>query len=317
MDEGRIIGVDHGYAAMKTANFIFPTGLAAYDYAPYTLKDTLEYDGKYYVIGNERQRLQRDKTLTDDSYLMTLAAIAKEIELRNLDRVLDVHLAAGLPLTGFGREQKAFERYLLRDGQPAQFRFEGLDYLVTIKKVTLFPQGYAALSIQEGLSKEPSVIVADIGGWTVDMMRVDNQHPNEASSRSEEEGLIRCMDNIAEAVRRKLGVSVNEAQIGSVLRGEASSIPDSVRKIIDAEAERHVRRLLSLMMEAGMDYHLTPLVVFGGGSLLVKRYLPSNASIFRVAILDDVRLNAKAYERIAAEVIRRRRALCLKSGESS
>ena len=64
-----------------------------------------------------------------------------------------------------------------------------------------------------------------------------------------------------------------------------------------------------------MDYHLTPLVVFGGGSLLVKRYLPSNASIFRVAILDDVRLNAKAYERIAAEM--RRRALCLKSGESS
>ena len=101
MNDGRIIGVDHGYAAMKTANFIFPTGLAAYDYPPYTLKDTLEYDGKYYVIGNERQRLQRDKTLTDDSYLMTLAAIAKEIELRNLDRVLDVHLAAGLPLTGY------------------------------------------------------------------------------------------------------------------------------------------------------------------------------------------------------------------------
>jgi len=56
-------------------------------------------------------------------------------------------------------------------------------------------------------------------------------------------------------------------------------------------------------------------VVFGGGSLLIKRYLPSNANIFRVAILDDVRLNAKAYERIAAEM--RRRALCLKSGESS
>lgn len=64
------------------------------------------------------------------------------------------------------------------------------------------------------------------------------------------------------------------------------------------------------MMEAGV-------VVFGGGPLLVKRYLPSNADIFRVAILDDVRLNAKACKRIAAEVIRRRRALCLKSGESS
>ena len=74
-----IIGVDHGYAAMKTAHFSFPTGLVEYEHEPYTQKDVLEYGGKYYVVGSARQPLQRDKTRTEDYYLLTLAAIAKEL----------------------------------------------------------------------------------------------------------------------------------------------------------------------------------------------------------------------------------------------
>ena len=38
------IGVDHGYAAMKTAHFSFPTGLVEYEDEPYTPKDVLEYN---------------------------------------------------------------------------------------------------------------------------------------------------------------------------------------------------------------------------------------------------------------------------------
>ena len=77
-----VIGVDHGYAAMKTVHFSFPTGLVEYEHEPYTQKDVLEYNGRYYVVGSGRQPLQRDKTQTEDYYLLTLAAIAKELEHR-------------------------------------------------------------------------------------------------------------------------------------------------------------------------------------------------------------------------------------------
>ena len=46
MSEPVIIGVDHGYAAMKSSHFSFPTGLVAYEYEPYTSKNVLEYGGK-------------------------------------------------------------------------------------------------------------------------------------------------------------------------------------------------------------------------------------------------------------------------------
>ena len=114
MSESMIVGVDHGYAAMKTAHFSFPSGLVAYEHEPYTLKDVLEYGGKFYVVGSGRQALQKNKTQTEDYYLLTLAAIAKELSFRHAEPAAEIHLAAGLPLTSFGREKNAFREYLLR-----------------------------------------------------------------------------------------------------------------------------------------------------------------------------------------------------------
>ena len=42
MSEPIMIGVDHGYAAMKTTHCSFPTGLVEYEHEPYTQKDVLE-----------------------------------------------------------------------------------------------------------------------------------------------------------------------------------------------------------------------------------------------------------------------------------
>ena len=93
MSESMIVGVDHGYAAMKTAHFSFPSGLVVYEHEPYTLKDVLEYGGKFYVVGSGRQALQKNKTQTEDYYLLTLAAIAKELSFRHAEPAAEIHLA--------------------------------------------------------------------------------------------------------------------------------------------------------------------------------------------------------------------------------
>lgn len=43
------IGIDHGYYAIKTRHFSFPAGIAKYSHEPYTLQNTLEFGGKFYV----------------------------------------------------------------------------------------------------------------------------------------------------------------------------------------------------------------------------------------------------------------------------
>ena len=57
-----IVGIDHGYYAIKTKHVSFPSGIIQYDYEPYTMQNVLQYQGKYYVCGTGRQTLVKNKT---------------------------------------------------------------------------------------------------------------------------------------------------------------------------------------------------------------------------------------------------------------
>lgn len=296
------IGIDHGYYAIKTRHFSFPAGIAVYSHEPYTLQNTLEYGGKFYVCGTGRQPILRNKTENDNYYLLTLAAIAREIKQRGENTECSVTLAAGLPLSGFGREKKFFREYLLRSSQPVCFKFEGVPYKITIEDVKLFPQGYSAIAIHpELIQNEPSVLLMDIGGWTVDLMRLDNGVPNASTCRSLELGMIRCIDETKEQVRRDVGLSVTDAQVERVLAGKPCSMDEKARSIIRRQGRLYTERLLSAVMESGFDLKAIPVVMLGGGASVVKGNVSPQDGLCRVFALTDDRVNAEGFERILGQ----------------
>lgn len=296
------IGIDHGYYAIKTRHFSFPAGIAVYSHEPYTLQNTLEYGGKFYVCGTGRQPILRNKTENDNYYLLTLAAIAREIKQRGENTECSVTLAAGLPLAGFGREKKFFREYLLRSSQPVCFKFEGVPYKITIEDVKLFPQGYSAIAIHpELIQNEPSVLLMDIGGWTVDLMRLDNGVPNASTCRSLELGMIRCIDETKEQVRRDVGLSVTDAQVERVLAGKPCSMDEKARSIIRRQGRLYTERLLSAVMESGFDLKAIPVVMLGGGASVVKGNVSPQDGLCRVFALTDDRVNAEGFERILGQ----------------
>ena len=246
-----IIGIDHGYYAIKTAHCSFPAGLTSYgEHEPYTRQGLLEFGGCFFVCGSGRQPIQRDKTINDNYYLLTLAAIAKEIRQRGLPPECSVRIAAGLPLTSFGRDKPKFKDYLLRSNQPVNYKFEGVEYSITIEEVAIFPQGYAALMTEVGLLQdEPSMLLMDLGGWTVDLMRIDNAIPAADTAHSLELGMIRCVDDIREQVRRETGLSLTDAQIENMLAGQPCTVSDTVRDIVNKQGRKYTEHLLSATME--------------------------------------------------------------------
>lgn len=297
-----VIGIDHGYYAIKTKQVCFPTGIIRYEYEPYTMQNVLQYQGEYYVCGTGRQTLVKDKTANDNYYLLTLAALAQEIRKRKGERTAKVVLAAGLPLTGFGREKQKFKEYLFQK-QLIRFLYEGERYEIQIEDVKLFPQGYSALALYpEYLKDEPSVLLVDIGGWTVDLMRLDNAVPNAATCRSLELGVIRCMDEIREQVRRNTGLSVTETQIERVLRGKPSSMPAEVVSLIERQGRLYIEKILSAITEAGFDLRAVSSVFMGGGAAIFQHRVSTQDLLCRPIYLTDVHANAAGYERIVGQM---------------
>lgn len=127
-NEPVIIGIDHGYGNIKTTHCCFKTGVAAYDKEPTFKSNLLVYEGRFYLIGEEHKEFTADKMLDSDYYILTLAAIGRELNIRKQTSAR-VHIAAGLPLTWVSEQKDAFKAYLLQN-ESADFNFRGMDYHV-------------------------------------------------------------------------------------------------------------------------------------------------------------------------------------------
>lgn len=79
-----VIGIDHGWSMMKTVTQVFVTGVKEITTTPALFGDVLEYEGKFYKVGTVRQEVKDTKVEDDSFYLLTLAAVAKELKKRGL-----------------------------------------------------------------------------------------------------------------------------------------------------------------------------------------------------------------------------------------
>lgn len=94
----KVIGIDHGYGNINTANTVTPTGVIVSDTEPTFDGNTLFYNNKYYRFGEGYKSFISDKTEDEDFYAATLMGIARELSREKINKA-NVHIAAGLPLT--------------------------------------------------------------------------------------------------------------------------------------------------------------------------------------------------------------------------
>ena len=83
-----IIGVDHGYGNIKTANCCFPTGVESSDTEPTFKNDLLIYQGRYYQIGVGHKEYAAEKVMDEDYYILTQFCIAKELSKDNVTEAI-------------------------------------------------------------------------------------------------------------------------------------------------------------------------------------------------------------------------------------
>lgn len=122
----------------------------------------------------------------------------------------------------------------------------------------------------------------------MDLMRLDHAVPNAATCRSLELGVIRCMDEIMEQVRRNTGLSVTDAQIERVLNGKSCSMPQEVVSIITHQGRRYIEKILSAITEAGFDLRAVPSVFIGGGAAILKHRVTAQDRLCPMLMLPGI-----------------------------
>ena len=290
-----VIGVDHGYGNIKTANFCFPTGVTAWDSEPAFKNDLLVYNGHYYTIGAGHKEYTVDKNEDEDFYILTLAAIARELRKQNMTTA-QVFLGVGLPLTWVGEQKEKFRAYLLRN-EIADFSFRGREYHVSFVGAEVFPQGFSAVAGQLR-SFHGANMLCDIGNGTMNILSIDNGRPNPSKCFTEKFGTFQCTLAAKEALLRKLGKAVDESIIEDVLRRGTADVAESVLTVIRETAKQYVADIMRRLREHGYDPDLMKLYVMGGGSCLVKNFAEYDPN--RVTINGDICATAKGYEQLAA-----------------
>ena len=314
-----IIGVDAGYGNMKTACTIYPTGLVAMDTKPFFDGDILEYNGTWYRIGEGHKAYNPDKTADEDFYILTLASIAAELSTEQITEA-NVHLALGLPTTWTGRQREDYRSYMMRNPD-VRFTFNDVLYSIHLTDCIVFPQGYAALvplmdndkRFNEFRQFTGTVMMADIGNGTMNIMRLVNGKPNDQHCWTEVLGVNQCVLTARKQMMDKYGIDMPESVIEQFLRTGTANLARELLDNLTDIVRGYVTGLFDALRVHGYDARLMKLFVMGGGGCLVKNFGKYDPGA--VVFVDDLHASAKGYEYMAQGVIWRNKRLARKAGD--
>lgn len=275
----------------------FTSGLQVSDTPPFG-GETLKYQGKYYTLSGKRIPYQRDKTKDERFFILTLFAIAYEIQAvggysRNIMRV---QLAVGLPPAHYGAQHKAFTSYFTDRGV-IQFDFQGRSYSIYVEKVMCFPQAYAAAAtILQSLRDKPRALVVDQGGMTTDILLLKEGAGDLSVCESLENGVITMYNQIRSRVNAELDILVEESDIDAILRGRKDHVPPEAAVMVEQLAQEFVNDLFSTLRERGLEMRSGVVVFVGGGAILLRRQIEASGKVATPVFVDDIRANARGFE---------------------
>lgn len=302
-DTPLILGIDHGYGLIKTAHAVFCSGIKKIPTIPPFMHNILTYDGTCYAVGQTRQNHKADKTLSEDYYLLTLAAMAEELKRIGTNHAERVILAAGLPYSFMGSQKDSFKAYLLKNRNIC-FEYEGLTYHVNLEDVYVFPQGFPIIAPVLD-QYHGNVTVVDIGSRTIDVLTFRSGKAQYDKSFSiDKGGVIDCMQQIREALVSRYQIQPDEQVIQDFLAGgEPKRMTEEQKQFMTEIVKIYIQDVLDSLDARGvLDF--TTVVYCGGGAGILERFGEGMYDKDFSKIVSDIHANAKGYEQLCRSVIR-------------
>lgn len=302
-DGSYVIGFDDGYQFGKTANALFDNGVYEMGKVEPSVKEhSLKYERKYYKVGEGRAAITEDKVSDENARLLAMVAVANELKIEGV-RKADVILAVGLPFSDYGREKKAVIDYYLR--KPVlKYEFEGIRYDITIREVYVFPQCFAAISPRLS-NMEGDYLVVDIGSKTTDVLYLRNGIPVESKSITIEKVMVKWMKQIQGNLQVQFGKNIPESEILKVILKQPNFLPKACANLVCDDMKELLHSLALELEEWQYGLQYINLIYVGGGASAMRNFSEARSN---VAYDTDIHANAKGYEFLAMQILRKKEA---------
>jgi len=145
--------------------------------------------------------------------------------------------------------------------------------------------------------------VVDVGGYTVDCLRLEDFNPDVNVMVSLPKGVDTLFTKINKRVRARMESELRDSTMEGVLLKDAKTMdarnthPDDII-LIQTEAKNYTQDLLMSVARAGLDLKKDTTVFIGGGALLVRDYIAESQMVSKPIFTDSVNANALGYEMI-------------------
>ncbi|MCI1722564.1 MAG: ParM/StbA family protein [Lachnospiraceae bacterium] len=303
MNGTMIIGVDTGYGNVKTARRCFPTAVSCSDKPPIFSRDYIQFDEKFYIIGEGHKGFVADKVTDEDNYILTMAAVVKELEARGMADTRNfakIHLAVGLPLKWVQAQREEFRCYMLKNSH-VTIEYKKRIYGLEIAGCTVMPQCYAAVAENLKFFQGMNLLV-DIGNGTLNLMMLNNGRAMESKSWTEKLGINQCMIRIRNKVRDETGTELMSDVIENFLRLGDTDVTEPYASLMKEAAKEYVKEIFQKLKDYEYNEKLMKLYVMGGGSTIMEAFGEYDPA--RVTFYHDIKANAKGFEYYCYMILR-------------
>ena len=291
---------DNAAETHKTVAHLIPDNVTAVmtPVLMFVLMFAIDYQNTYYTLSTERIPYRKDKTEDDRFFILTLFALAGEIEARGAysSEVQRIQLAVGLPPAHFGAQVERFTQYFRQRGV-IEFEMQGKPYSIYIEDAACFPQAYAAAATMlHTLVEEPKAVILDIGGFTADYLLMKNGEIDLTSCDSLENGVILLYNKVRSKVNSELDLLLDEGDVDAILMGKKTKYPDAAIRLTEQMAQEFISDLFSTLRERMLDLQYCKVVFVGGGAILLKRQIETSGKVGTPFFVPKINANADGYE---------------------
>lgn len=320
------IGVDVGNYDVKTTLTTTPNGFNHFESLPFGAREYVFYKNAYYVPSERRFPYVKDKTSTDNAFILTLMAIGKEILARcekkdqkeiqeEIDDIGIVNLCGGLPPAHMHLlKKKTIEYYRRRFGNGITFKVNGYTFNLKLGLCEVVPQDYAAIATVIGNGENERIpnkfheyYAIDIGGATVDVVPVRNNIPIVEECISLNFGVLLLYDKIMSEVERDFGITLSQTNIEDMLRDVDTIIDKEIIDRTNRLACEWLNMILETLTQKGLNFQTVSSVFIGGGALLFRHYIAENRIVKNFEFLGGAKGNATGYTKYIEAVVKEKR----------